>query len=123
MKVNQTKSPLKPFKLSRPKGLIGTTAHWWAVRYCFFSGKDNRTYQVTASLVGGGYYDIPPNGRCQIVKVHDEQGEVSLQCLKDVVQPLTYEESDALLTRIETELGIQSDSDEVKELEKSYNLS
>ena len=118
-----TNSPLKTFKLSRPKGLIATTAHWWAVRYCFFTGRENRTYRVTASLIGGGYYDLPPDGRGLILEVRDEQGEVSLHCLKDVVQPMTYEESDALLTRIEMELGIQSDSDEVKELEESYNLS
>lgn len=36
---------------------------------------------------------------------------------------MTYEESDALLTEIEKELDIRTDSDEVKELETFYNLS
>ena len=118
-----TVKPTKPFKLSRPKGLIATTAHWWAVRYCFFTGKDNRTYRVTASLVGDGYYDLPPDGRGLIVEVRDDRGSLKLECLKNAVQPMTYEESDALLTEIEKELDIQTDSDEVKELERFYNLS
>ena len=116
-------SPLKPFKLSRPKGLTMSTAHWWSVRYCFFTGRNNRTYRVTASLIGGGYYDLPPDGRGLILEVRDDRGRIAPECLKKAVQPLTYEESDALLSRIEMELGIQSDSDEVKELEESYNLS
>ena len=116
-------SPLKPFKLSRPKGLTMSTAHWWSVRYCFFTGRDNRTYRVTATLIGGGYYDLPPDGRGLIVEVQDERGSIELECLKKAVQPMTYEESDALLTEIEKELGIQSDSDKVKELEACYNLS
>ena len=115
--------PTKPFRLSRPKGLIGTTAHWWAVRYCFFTGRDNRTYRVTASLIGGGYFDLPPDGRGLIVAVHDDRGSVKLKCLKKTAQPLTYEESDALLEEIERELCIRSDSEEVKELERFYNLS
>ena len=115
--------PTKPFKLSRPKELIGTTAHWWAVRYCFFTGKDNRTYRVTASLIGGGYYDLPPDGRGLIVEVRDDRGCIELECMKNAVQPMTYEESDALLKEIESELGMQADSDEVKELERFYNLS
>ena len=113
----------KPFKLSRPKGLIATTAHWWAVRYCFFTGRDNRTYRVTASLIGGGYYDLPPDGRGLIVEVRDDRGSIELECMKNAVQPMTYDESDALLEEIESELGIQADSDEVKELETFYNLS
>ena len=118
-----TVKPTKPFKLSRPKGLIATTAHWWAVRYCFFTGRDNRTYRVTASLIGGGYYDLPPDRRGLIVEVRDDRGSIELECMKTAVQPMTYEESDALLTEIEKELDIQTDSDEVKELETFYNLS
>ena len=118
-----TAKPTKPFKLSRPKELMRTTAHWWAVRYCFFTGKDNRTYRVTASLVGGGYYDLPPDGRGLIVEVRDDRGSIELECLKKAVQPMTYDESDALLTEIEQELGMQTDTDDVKKLEGVYNLS
>ena len=123
MDVKMIAKPTKPFKLSRPKELIGTTAHWWAVRYCFFTGKDNRTYRVTASLIGGGYSDLPPDGRGLIVEVRDDRGSIELECMKNAVQPMTYDESDALLEEIESELGIQADSEEVKELERIYNLS
>ena len=120
---SEVKMNTKPFKLSRPKGLIGTTAHWWAVRYCFFTGKDDRTYRVTASLIGGGYYDLPADGRGLIVRVRDEQGDIEPECMKKAFQPMTYEESDALLERIERELGMQADSEGVKKLETLYNLS
>ena len=115
--------PTKPFKLSRPKGLIATTAHWWAVRYCFFTGKNNRTYRVTATLIGRGYFDLPPDGRGLIVEVRDDRESIELECLKKAVQPMTYEESDALLEKIERELCMQADSEEVKELERCYDLS
>ena len=117
-----TVKPTKPFKLSRPKGLIATTAHWWAVRYCFFTGRDNRAYRVTASLIGGGYYDLPPDGRGLIVEVRDDRECIELECLKKANQPMTYEESDALLNEIQSELGMQADTDEVKKLEQFYSL-
>ena len=114
----------KPFKLSRPIGLIGTTAHWWAIRYCYFTGKDDRTYCVKATLIGNGYYDLPPDGRGLIVEVLDDQGEnLNLKCMEQIEQPLTYDDSDKLLVKIESELGIQPDSAEVQELEKRFKLS
>ena len=116
--------PIKPFKLSRPPWLVGTTAHWWSVRYCFFTGRNERTYRVTASLIGGGYYDLPPDGRGLLVEVLDDKGEnLHLKCMEQIEQPLTYEESDELLAMIESELGIQADSTEVQELEKRLHLS
>ena len=123
MNGSEDKMNTKQFKLSRPKGLTGTTAHWWAVRYCFFTGRDNRTYRVTASLIGGGYFDLPADGRGLIVKVRDEQGYIEPECVKKAFQPMTYGESDALLEKIERELGMQADSEEVRKLETLYNLS
>lgn len=120
---SKDKMNTKPFKLSRLKGLIGTTAHWWAVRYCFFTGKDDRIYRVTASLIGGGYLDLPADGRGLIVRVRDKEGDIEPECLKKAFQPMTYEESDALLEKIEKELGMQADSEDVKKLETLYNLS
>ena len=124
MEIKMIGSKTKPFKLSRPQGLVSTTAHWWATRYCFFTGKGNHTYRVTASLIGNGYYDLPRDGRGLIVEVQDDRSEsLTLECMKQIEQPLTYEASDALLVQIERELDIRPDSAEVKGLEKRYNLS